>query len=212
MAEILSKYFPDLTTIQLEKMARLKPLYSEWNQKINVISRKDIDNFEIHHLLHSLAIARITGFVPGTKIIDVGTGGGLPGIPLAIMFPDTEFTLLDSITKKIRVASGIAGELGLANVKTVVRRAEEEEGKYDFVISRAVTGFPEFVKLTLKNIIKEGRNQLPNGIISLKGGDLSDELSFYKDKVKTWNIGDYFTEPFFETKKIVYLPAVIFEK
>lgn len=173
---------------------------------INVISRKDMENFMIHHVLHSLAIGKIISFLPGTSILDVGTGGGFPGIPLAIMFPEAQFSLLDSIEKKIRVVSAVAGELGLANVFPVRKRVEEEKGKYDFVISRAVTAFPEFVKMTEKNIRSNSGNELKNGIICLKGGDLTDELSKFKMRVRIWNISDYFEEPFFMTKKIIYLP------
>jgi 16S rRNA (guanine527-N7)-methyltransferase len=170
-----------------------------------VISRKDIEHFEIRHLLHSLSIAKIVSFLPSTRILDVGTGGGFPGIPLAILLPDAEFTLLDSIAKKIRVAASVASELGLKNVITKVSRAEEEKGKYDFVISRAVTSFNDFVDLTKKNIIKGGINTLPNGLICLKGGDLKDELKRYRNEVRIWNISDFFSQPFFATKKIVFL-------
>jgi 16S rRNA (guanine527-N7)-methyltransferase len=171
---------------------------------INVISRKDMDNFMVHHVLHSMAIAKIINFVPQTRILDAGTGGGFPGIPLAIIFPDAEFTLLDSIEKKIRVVAAVTDELGLKNVRPVRKRVEEEKGKYHFVTSRAVTGFPEFVKLTSKNIEKTGNNTLSNGIIYLKGGDLSVELAMYKEHLKTWNIKDFFSESFFETKKILH--------
>lgn len=173
---------------------------------INVISRKDMDNFFIHHVLHSLSIAKIIIFLPGTTILDVGTGGGFPGIPLAIMFPDSEFTLLDSIEKKIKVVKSVADELGLENVIPVRKRVENEKGKYHFVISRAVTSFPGFVRLTAKNIEKSGTNSLQNGNLCLKGGDLSVELSEFQKTAIVWNIKDFFDEPFFETKKIVYLP------
>jgi len=206
VTEILLRYFPDLTETQISKFSRIKDIYHSWNNRINVISRKDFSNFCIHHVLHSLAIAKIIHFTGDTRILDAGTGGGFPGVPLAIMYPDAEFFLLDSIEKKIKVVLSVAADLELTNVKAIRKRIEEEAGMYDFVVSRAVTTFPEFVKLTRKNVGCGNRNELRNGIICLKGGDLSAELGPYMEKTVIRNIADYFSEPYFETKKIVYLP------
>lgn len=173
---------------------------------INVISRQDMVNFYIHHVLHSMSVAEVISFTPGTRVLDVGTGGGFPGIPLAILFPETEFTLLDSIEKKIKVVSSVAGELDLKNVKPLRKRVEEEKNNYDFIVSRAVTDFQNFYRITRKNISVSGINTLKNGIIYLKGGDLDEELAPFSDMIKIWNIKDFFAEPFFESKKIVYLP------
>jgi len=207
MPEIIFRYFPSLSEVQKKQISTLKPLYEEWNSRINVISRKDIENFYAHHVLHSLSIARIISFNPGTRILDVGTGGGFPGIPLSILFPGSEFTLLDSTGKKIKVASAVADELKLENVRFLRKRVEEEKGKFDFVISRAVMEFTRFVELTLKNLSPESDNQPANGIICLKGGDLSRELGRLSSSVTIREIKDFFYEPFFETKKIVYLPS-----
>ena len=207
MSDNIFRYFPLLSDFQKEKLSRLKHIYDRWNSMINVISRKDMDNFLVHHVLHSMALGKVITFLPGTRILDVGTGGGFPGIPLAILFPDSEFTLLDSIEKKIKVVASVAEELELKNVIPLRTRVEDEKGKYHFIISRAVTEFPRFVTITSKNIDNSGTNSLRNGILYLKGGDLSDELAQFQNRVKVWNINDFFDEPFFETKKIIYLPV-----
>ena len=206
MSECIFRFFPFLSDIQKDRMSKLKVIYDRWNGMINVISRKDMDNFIVHHVLHSLSIAKVINFLPGTKILDVGTGGGFPGIPLAILFPDSQFTLLDSIEKKIKVVKAVSDELRLDNVVAVRKRIEEENNKFQFVISRAVTRFPEFVNLTAKNISLEGTNIPGNGIFYLKGGDLTSELSSFKNKFTVWQIKDFFEESYFETKSIVYLP------
>jgi 16S rRNA (guanine527-N7)-methyltransferase len=207
VSDSVFRYFPYLSESQKDKLSGLKTIYDKWNSMINVISRKDMDNFIVHHVLHSLSIAKVINFLPGTKILDVGTGGGFPGIPLAILFPDSEFTLLDSIEKKIKVVKAVSEELGLQNVIVSRKRVEEENKKFQFIISRAVSGFPEFVNLTAKNISPGGINSLRNGILYLKGGDLSAESARFKKKITVWQIKDFYDEPFFETKVIVYLPV-----
>ncbi|WP_291857550.1 16S rRNA (guanine(527)-N(7))-methyltransferase RsmG [Marinilabilia sp.] len=204
--DILLKYFPNLTSIQIEQFAALKGLYSDWNSKINVISRKDMDSFYLHHVLHSLAIARFTRFVPGTKIIDIGTGGGFPGIPLSIFFPEAEFTLLDSIAKKIKVVKAVSDALELKNTFAVQSRSENFKGQFDFIVSRAVTNLPDFVRQTRHLIAKKPANAISNGILYLKGGDISNETKPFKKKVYITEISDWFDESFFETKKLVHLP------
>jgi 16S rRNA (guanine527-N7)-methyltransferase len=204
--DIITRYFPDLSQTQKEQLSMLGPLYGHWNSMINVISRKDMDNFLVHHVLHSLSIAKIIAFNPGTTVLDVGTGGGFPGIPLAILFPYTRFFLLDSTGKKIKVVNEIANAAGLGNVTPLWKRAEDEKGSYDFVLSRAVTRFPEFVKLVSGNIRPGSGNSLENGIIYLKGGDLDEELGKLSGRVKIYDIKDIFSEPFFDTKKIIFLP------
>jgi len=202
---LLTKYFR-LTDTQEQQFAALGVLYPEWNAKINVISRKDIDNLYEHHVLHSLAIAKFLQFQPNTTILDVGTGGGFPGIPLAILFPEVRFTLIDSIGKKIRVAKEIAGAVGLKNVCCKQLRAEEEKGKYDFVISRAVMPLGDLKKLVLKNISRQQHNALPNGLIVLKGGELQSEVFPFRNTAEIVNISDWFEEEFFKTKKLIYMP------
>lgn len=206
MTDIIKHYFPHLTAHQQDQFAQLFNLYSEWNARINVISRKDIDNLYIHHVLHSLAIARYIQFTPGTQIMDVGTGGGFPGVPLAIFFPDSQFLLLDSIGKKIRVAQEISQAIGLQNIDFVHSRVEDEKRQYHFVVSRAVMPLPDLVKLSSKNISAEQKNSIPNGIICLKGGDLQAELKPFRKLVDEVLLTTYFKESFFETKKLIYLP------
>lgn len=203
--EIIHKYFPGLTPGQKAQFEQLMPLYSDWNAKINVISRKDIDALFERHVLHSLAIAQFIKFTPSTRVLDVGTGGGFPGIPLAIFFPETHFHLVDSTGKKIKVVEAVASGLGLKNVTAEQIRAEQLPGKYDFVVSRAVTRLPEFVKWIAKNISRKQRNALLNGVLYLKGGDIDQELKPFGKKVRVQPLSSYFDEPFFETKKLVYL-------
>nr|WP_221412198.1 16S rRNA (guanine(527)-N(7))-methyltransferase RsmG [Dysgonomonas sp. 25] len=204
--DIILKYFPELSDKQKEQFAALGPLYTDWNSKINVISRKDIDNLYEHHILHSLAIAKLIQFSDGTHIMDVGTGGGFPGIPLAILFPQCKFLLVDSIGKKvIKVAGAIASEIGLTNVECRHTRAEEVKEKFDFVVSRAVMPLPDLVKIVRKNISKENRNALPNGIICLKGGNLDGEMHPFKKTAEADDLSMFFEEEFFKTKKIIYV-------
>lgn len=203
--EIILKYFPTLTDKQKEQFEALYDLYTDWNSKINVISRKDITNLYEHHVLHSLGIAKIIHFKPGTQIMDLGTGGGFPGIPLAILFPETKFHLVDSIGKKVRVATEIASAIGLTNVTTRHCRAEEEKQLFDFVVSRAVMPLTDLLKIIRKNIKGEQHNALPNGLICLKGGELENEILPVKHKTFIHELKDEFEEPFFETKKVVYV-------
>lgn len=206
MIDCIKKYFPQLSAKQLEQFSALFPLYEDWNSKINVISRKDMEHFYEHHVLHSLAIAKVVRFKPMCEILDVGTGGGFPGVPLAIMFPDARFTLVDSIGKKIKVVNDVIDQLGLNNTKAFQARAEAIDGEFDFVVSRAVTTLSEFVPWVKGKISKTQYHELHNGIVYLKGGDLEQELAPFKKKVHVWDISDYFDEEWFQTKKVIHLP------
>lgn len=204
--QLINKYFPSLSDVQKQQFAALDALYRDWNSKINVISRKDIDNLYEHHILHSLAIAELIRFKPGTNVMDLGTGGGFPGIPLAIMFPEATFHLVDSIGKKIRVCEEVKKAIGLQNVTTQWCRAEEVQQQFHFVVSRAVMPLPDLVKIIRKSISKEKLNALPNGLICLKGGELEQEAKPFGKAAQITSLSEYFEEPFFETKKLVYLP------
>lgn len=206
MSSIIKQYFPNLTDKQNEQFDRLFDLYSEWNEKINVISRKDIENLYINHVLHSLGIAKVMSFKPGASVLDVGTGGGFPGIPLAILFPETNFHLVDSIGKKITVVNEVAKGIGLTNVKAEQIRAEQIKGKYDFIVSRAVTRIKEFYGWVHNKVKEQSIHDLDNGILYLKGGDLDEELGELKKPYALYNLSDYFKEDFFETKKVVFVP------
>lgn len=203
--ESIREHF-SLTPLQLQQFTALGELYREWNAKINVISRKDIDNLYPHHILHSLAIAKVLNFQPGTTLLDVGTGGGFPGIPLAILFPECQFTLIDSIGKKVRVATEVAQAIGLSNVKCIQERAEMEKGKYDFIISRAVMPLPDLVKLIRKNVSSKHNNAMPNGLMVLKGGNLEGETHEFRKYVEITDIATIFADEWFKEKSVVYLP------
>ena len=203
--DIIKKYFTDLTDQQLDHFARLGLLYKDWNAKINVISRKDIEQLYERHILHSLSIAKIIQFKPGTTILDVGTGGGFPGIPLAILFPETSFLLVDSIAKKIKVVNEVATSLNLKNVEAAHLRVEEVKQKFDFVVSRAVTAFPAFVAMVRSNVSNKSNNDLGNGILYLKGGDFEQEISEFRPQINIYNLHNYFDEEYFETKSLIHL-------
>ena len=203
--EIIQKYFKNLTETQVEQFAQLEALYNDWNAKINVISRKDIQNLYEHHVLHSLGIAKVVNFKDGTTVMDLGTGGGFPGIPLAILFPEVQFHLVDSIGKKVRVAQEVATAIGLKNVKFSHARAEEVKEQYDFVVTRAVMPMVDLMKVARKNIKKEQHNALPNGIIALKGGELNGEIASMKNIATVWELSDVFKEEYFQTKKVVHV-------
>ena len=206
MTELIRQYFPELSAEQQGQMDALDGLYREWNEKINVISRKDIDNLYEHHVLHSLAIAKVIRFRPGTRILDFGTGGGFPGIPLAILFPECEFKLIDGTGKKIRVAQEVCNAIGLKNCHPEHLRGEDEKGQYDFIVSRAVMPLPDLVKIVRKNVSKRQQNALPNGILCLKGGDLQAETRPFHKIVQTTDISSFFAEEWFKQKHVIYLP------
>lgn len=203
--DLILKYFPELTDKQVQQFAALESLYKEWNAKINVISRKDIDELYLRHVLHSLGIAKVMPFADESSILDVGTGGGFPGVPLAILFPNCQFHLVDSINKKLKVINGVAESIELTNIRTTHSRVEAIDETYDFIVSRAVTAMPEFTKWVKGKISKKQKNVLKNGILYLKGGDLTEELKQYAT-VKAYLLSDYFEEDFFETKKVIHLP------
>lgn len=203
--DLILKYFPNLTERQIEQFKKLEFLYQDWNLKINVVSRKDIDELYLRHVLHSLGIAKVMRFKPGSNILDVGTGGGFPGVPLAILHPECSFHLVDSIAKKLKVVDEVVEGLGLTNVKTTHSRVEDTNGQYDFIVSRAVAAMPTFVRWVKGKIAKEQRHELKNGILYLKGGDLTEELQDYRTTT-IYNLSDFYTEDFYETKKVVHLP------
>ncbi len=203
--DLILKYFPNLTEKQIEQFKKLELLYQDWNLKINVVSRKDIDELYLRHVLHSLGIAKVLSFKSGSKILDVGTGGGFPGVPLAILHPECSFHLVDSIAKKLKVVDEVVEGLGLTNVKTTHSRVEDTDGQYDFIVSRAVAAMPTFVRWVKGKIAKEQCHELKNGILYLKGGDLTEELQDYRTTT-IYNLSDFYTEDFFETKKVVHLP------
>ncbi|MCV9386727.1 16S rRNA (guanine(527)-N(7))-methyltransferase RsmG [Reichenbachiella ulvae] len=205
MSELILKYFPDLNDEQKGKFAQLEPLYKDWNSKINVVSRKDIDELYLRHVLHSLGIAKVLSFLPGSSVLDIGTGGGFPGIPLAILFPETQFVLVDSIGKKIKVVNEVATALGLSNVKGIHGRAEQVDEQFDFIVSRAVTRMKPFYQWTKGKFKKESIHEKKNGILYLKGGDLKEEMAESKLRFKTFELTEFFEEEFFETKKVIYV-------
>ena len=206
--DIIRKYFPNITELQAEQFSLLEALYNDWNAKINVISRKDIQNLYEHHVLHSLGIAKVVNFKDDTTVMDLGTGGGFPGIPLAIMYPNTQFHLVDSIGKKVKVANEVANAIGLKNVKFSHARAEEIKDKYDFVVTRAVMPMVDLMKVARKNIKIEQKNAVPNGIIALKGGELNSEIASMKKIATVWELSDFFEEEYFETRKVVHVAIV----
>jgi 16S rRNA (guanine527-N7)-methyltransferase len=201
----IEHYFPELTETQRKQFSMLGAIYKHWNEQINVISRKDTENFYERHVLHSLGIAKVMEFSAGSRILDIGTGGGFPGIPLAMLHPDCQFTLVDSIGKKIRVVNEVKDALGLTNVNAIHDRAENIQGSFDFIVSRAVTAMPDFIRWTKGKIAKKNQNSLKNGILYLKGGDLSEELSTVKHAIKIYHLNEFFSEEFFETKKVVHV-------
>lgn len=205
--DLITSHFPDVSPQQIKQFGRLGPLYQEWNSKINVISRKDIGELYTRHVLHSLGIAKIIRFRPGTTILDVGTGGGFPGIPLAILFPECHFYMVDSIGKKISVVNEVIEELGLENAGAQHARVQDIKKRFDFVVSRAVTAFPDFVAMVRKNVSQESKNAMPNGILYLKGGDFEEELKPFRSAAEIFELQKFFTDPFFETKKVIYLPV-----